>query len=170
MEKILFTTEMEDIEILREVYNEGLDQNDNDYYSDEVISEFEWENICDNYNSIFKLNDFSDCLLIGTVALWNGTHKSCMYISDPQDLKEKCTDYEIIRFKRKGNKLFIELVHHDGTHEFEVKRINKKGMDRLSNVYSGDEDYTILHSIETFEKWYTTNFFNKNNKEFRIGY
>lgn len=170
MEKILFTTEMEDIKILRECYNEGLCQNDDDYYSDEAIIEFEWENICDNYNSIFKLNDFYDCLLIGTVGLWHGTHKSCAYISEPKKLREKCSNYDTIIFKREGNKLFIELSHHDGTHYFEVKRLNKKGLDRLSNVYSGDEDYAILDSIETFEKWYTKNWFNKDNKEFKVGY
>ena len=170
MEKLLFTTEMESLEILRECYNEGLCQNDDDYCNDEAIIELEWENICDNYNSIFQLNDFYDCLLIGTVGLWHGTHKSWAYISEPKKLREKCSNYDTIRFKREGNKLFIELSHHDGTHYFEVKRINKKGMNRLNNVYSGDEDYTILDSIETFEKWYTKNFFGKDNKEFKVGY
>lgn len=170
MKKLLFTTEMEDIEILREYYNDGFDKNDDDYYSDEAIFELECENIHNEYNSIFELNDFYDCLLIGTIGLWNGTHKSCAYISEPKELMEKCSDYDIIRFKRENNKLFVELSHHDGTHYFEIKRLNKKGTERLSNVYSGDEDYTILESIETFEKWYTTNFFNKNNKEFHIGY
>lgn len=152
MEKLLFTTDLTDFDD----YNNIMDD--------------EWDMMWEDYASIFKLNDFYDCLLIGTVGLWNGTHKSCAYISEPKNLREKCSNYDIVRFKREDNKLFLELSHHDGTHYFEVKRINKKGMNRLNNVYSGDEDYIILDSIETFEKWYTTNFFNKNNKEFNIGY
>lgn len=152
MEKLLFTTDLTEFDN----YNNIIDD--------------EWDMMWEDYASIFELNDFYDCLLIGTVGLWHGTHKSCAYISTTKDLREKLSNYDIIRFKKDKNKLFIELSHHDGTHNFEVKRINKKGMDRLSNVYSGNEDYIILNSIETFEKWYTTNFFNKNNKEFNIGY
>ena len=170
MEMLLFTTEIEGIEVLREGYNEGLDSNDDSYLSDDAIIELEWDRICEDYNSIFELNDFYDCVLIGSVGLWNGNHKSATYIPEPKNLKEKCSNYDTIRFKREGNKLFIELSHHDGTHYFEVKRINKKGMNRLSNVYSGDEDYVILNSIDTFEKYYTNNFFNKDNKEFKVGY
>lgn len=152
MEKLLFTTDLTEFDD----YNNIMDD--------------EWDMMWEDYASIFKLNDFYDCLLIGTVGLWHGTHKSCAYISEPKELREKFSNYDIIRFKKDKNKLFVELSHHDGTHCFEIKRINKKGMDRLSSIYSGDEDYIILNSIETFEKWYTTNFFNKNNKEFHIGY
>lgn len=152
MEKLLFTTDLTDFDD----YNNIIDD--------------KWDMMWEDYASIFKLNDFYDCLLIGTIGLWNGTHKSCAYISEPKELREKCSNYDLIRFKRDNNKLFIELSHHDGTHHFEVKRLNKKGLDRLSNVYRGDEDYTILDSIETFEKWYTKNFFGKDNKEFKVGY
>ena len=152
MEKLLFTTDLTEF----------------DNYNN--ISEDDWSMVREDYESIFKLNDFYDCVLMGTVGLWHGTYNNYTYISEPKDLMEKFSNYDIVRFKRDNNKLFVELCHHDGTHYFEIKKLNKKGINRLSNIYRGSEDYVIVKSIETFKKWYIKSFFGKSNKEFKIGY
>lgn len=166
--KLIWTNDITDIEELREMYNEGIEKGDDDYWSDEAIWETEGELIQEQWKAIKKYNDFYDCVFLGKVGLWNGSHTSVKYIETPDDM-DVCVDYDTIRFYRESKRLFIELVHHDGSHYFEIARLNSKGLERVANINNRYEDVEqeIIKDITTFKKNYTKCFFSKKDTDFR---
>lgn len=166
--KLIWTSESADIEELRELYNKGIEEGDIDWFSDEAIYEYEGEIIWEQWKAIKKYNDFYDCVFLGGVGLWHGNYASAKYIETPEDM-DVCGDYDIIRFYREGKRLFIELVHHDGSHYFEIVRLNSKGLERVANINNryDDVEQEIIKDINKFKKNYTKCFFEKKDTEFR---
>lgn len=166
--KLLWSNEIADIDDLREIYNEGIDDDDFEHCSDEAIWDAENEIISEQWKAIKNKNGFEDCVFIGSVGLWNGRHNSVKYIESIDDM-DVCVDYDIIRFYRENRKLFVELVHHDGSHYFEIVRLNNKGIERVNNINNryDDVEMTILEKVERFKKNYTKCFFKKKDTEFR---
>lgn len=127
-----------------------------DNINDLLANEFDW--IMDN-------NNFSDCVLIGSLGLWNGRFTAVRSI-DNEAMRDIVADYDYVRFYKEGRRLFIELIHHDGTNDFEVLRLNSRGIERVANMEDrgDDPDAEILKDVEKFMRNYTKKFF-KTGKE-----
>lgn len=125
---------------------------------------FDEELTLEHWKNCWERNDiFEDTIMIGTVGLWHGSYDGCAYLENYQDFLNKIADYDTVRINRKGNKLLVELCHHDGTHYMEIRRLNSKGNEVLANQYKENYEDYIKERLQTFLKGYTKNFFTNKN-------
>ena len=139
-----------------------------EFTEEEIIRDLLEIKSCD-YQTIMERNDFEDIVLIGKLGLWTGETVGVKFVESNSELRNLFSDYDEVEFKREKNKLFVYLHHHDGTHELEVLRLNKKGITRILGLKDKyiDVERVILSEVEKFKKNYTKNFF-KNRFQFLI--
>ena len=68
-------------------------------------------------------NNFEPSVLIGTVGLWHGRHKAYKYCENIKELRDSLSGYDNIIIRRIDSQLWFTLIHHDGQHEMELRRI-----------------------------------------------
>lgn len=163
--KDYIVTEEDKKEYIKMLGNDGeLDKRD--IRDDEI---YDYYNIAleEDLMDLLKNNHFENIVLIGKIQLWNGTHTGVKYIPNNDSLKTLISNYDNCSFYKEDRKLFLYLYHHDGTHILEVRRLNKKGIEKIDNLYnkSISIDEHFLENLEKYEKKYTINFF-KTKKEY----
>ena len=91
-------------------------------------------------------NEEDGLILSGIFNLWNGKYTAETYIYTWDDMVKVLSGYDCPRLIRNGRKLTIELPHHDGVNKFELRRLTKKGVERLNNIYceESNEDKAYL--------------------------
>lgn len=109
-----------------------------DYSDEENLENARYEMFRDNLKNIKTDNYF---LLTGKLGLWNGSPSGYKILYNLTDLFRIMSSYDYIRIEQKGNKTFVKLGHHDGTHCMELMELSAKG----KKVFEKEEgiDYTI---------------------------
>lgn len=163
--KDYIVTEDEKKEYIKMLEDDG--ELDNRDITDDEIYDYYNMMLEDDLIDLLKNNKFEDIILIGKIQVWNGTYTGVKYISNDDSLKTLISNYDNCSFYKEDRKLFLYLYHHDGTHILEVKRLNKKGIEKIDNLYnkSISIDEHFLEHLEEYEKKYTINFF-KSKKEY----
>ena len=92
---------------------------------DEIQAELEWD-----WENLIERNLFVDIeknyfVCSGTLGLWDGTYDGGGVIKNSHDFYELLDGYTIIEDKE--GRLFVTSVHHDGTNQFELRRLTKEG-------------------------------------------
>lgn len=149
---------IEQMEYLKEEYGEGTEEQAIEDLLETQYMDYKW---------IMENNDFDDIVLIGTVGLWNCRKESAKYIKETNELRNLFGNYDEIEFEKAGRHLYVKLYHHDGCHDFEILRLNDKGiniLDRMRHFYGEQPELKILNDIDKFKRNYTKCFFNKNKQ------
>lgn len=98
-----------------------------------------------------------DCIVTGTLGLWDGKHSIYPTCGELMDMINKCLkdayDY-IIRIE--NNVMYIENHHHDGTNYYEIRLVNGENYDKI--IYWDDEEdgdlVQFLLDNNNFEDFY----------------
>lgn len=127
---------------------------DEDVYDERrVQTEFDWECASDELKA--HLKDFDIFLVVGTCGLWNGNFaggKFCRNLDEVMQCMKSCDDYEIYD---ENGRMYITGWHHDGTNNFAVKTLTRKGLELAEKEGLGN--YRSLH-----EKLWNSNLFTKD--------
>lgn len=124
------------------------------------IDRFDFEQLFDNKSSHKKY------IVVGKAERWNA--KGYGYFDTVFDsileAIDKTTDgmgiYYLKVYENNRGKLFVDVRHHDGYNEFEIRELTKKGEKRYNNADIFDED--IIKNL-AYGKGYTKNVsFSKN--------
>ena len=76
---------------------------------------------------------FEPSVFIGTVGRWNGTFSGYRYCHSFSDLQSAISGYDLI-ISQTGARLHFTLLHHDGKHVMELRRLSDYGYDKRHNV------------------------------------
>ena len=77
---------------------------------------------------------FEPCVLVGTVGRWHGTFNGYKYCHNFNDFQSAIGGYDDIVIRQIGTRLQFSLIHHDGRHEMELRRLNDYGYDNRDNA------------------------------------
>ncbi len=100
---------------------------------------------------------FTPSVLIGTVGVWSGTHKGFNYYLGFAELKQAIAEYDDLIVRQKGERLYFTLLHHDGRHNLELRRLTAYGAehdDKLNaDLYELDDIFEFIEkNTEPFGK------------------
>ena len=127
-------------------------ENSNDFYEwqSEMLS-IAWNDLLDNIESNWS-NDVN-CVVTGKVGRWNGTFeiepKAFPSLRIAINTCASNMDYVIVT--EDEGIIKVEAIHHDGRNNFEIHKLNSKGLE----AYCNDED---LNNEEYYEKFDDINF------------
>lgn len=94
-------------------------------------AEYEHEYVMDVLKKIVDESEYG-VLLDGTVHTWQGERHGGAYAYTWKDFRDLIAGY-YMGISSMGKRLFLELSHHDGTHDFELKKVTKKGHEVINN-------------------------------------
>ena len=77
---------------------------------------------------------YEPSILTGTVARWNGSFSGYKYCHTFKDFQNAVSGYDDIIIRQIGTRLHFTLIHHDGRHEMELRRLNDYGYDNRDNA------------------------------------
>ena len=121
--------------------------------------EIEWDEV--SYEMQRYAGSF---IIVGTLGLWNGNFKgSCLIRGNLLKAVQECLeDYNRIYMYNK--QLHVEATHHDGTNNFIIKKLTKKGEEYYDNHEWDITDFEMnqrlfqdshySHHIDYFSKLY----------------
>ena len=122
-------------------------ENSNEFYEwqSEMLS-MEWNDLLDNIES--NWNNDVNCVVTGTVGRWNGTFeiepKAFPSLRIAINTCASNMDYVIVT--EDEGIIKVEAIHHDGRNNFEIHKLNSKGLE----AYCNDED---INNEEYYEKF-----------------
>lgn len=122
-------------------------ENSTEFYEwqSEMFS-MEWEDLLDNIESDW--NNDVNCVVTGKVGRWNGTFeiepKAFPSLRIAINTCVSNMDYVIVT--EDEGIIKVEAIHHDGRNNFEIHKLNSKGLE----AYCNDED---LNNEEYYEKF-----------------
>ena len=98
------------------------------------VIQMDWNDTLDN---IKHSKQNGDCVIIGTLGLWNGRHDVYPTRCNSLDIAiQKCVgSCEYARVTLSGGIINVSAIHHDGTNRFEIHLLNK----RAENVKNEDK-------------------------------
>ena len=91
----------------------------------------DWNDLLDN----IKYGGFNNkCIVEGSLGLWNGRHDITPLICDTlTSAITKCVGEGIfVEIWLENGSLNVSSTHHDGTNEFQIFLLNKKGCDSIN--------------------------------------
>jgi hypothetical protein len=77
---------------------------------------------------------FEPCVLVGTVGRWNGTFSGYRYCHTFSDFQGAIGGYDDMIIRQVGTRLHFTLIHHDGRHEMELRRLSDYGYNNRDNA------------------------------------
>ena len=103
--------------------------------------EYMWDEFMSELDE-YEYNNDTECVVIGSVGRWNGRFNiEVSYFDTLKDaiLKciEKCDYYTIIE---ENGVIKITARHHDGSNEFEIRRLTKLGIEAYEEEYAFDQN------------------------------
>ena len=137
------------------VINE-IEVSNNDYENIEGFYEWqneqlsmEWDDFmtnlrCDKENNV-------DCVVTGSVGRWNGTFDiEAKHFSTLEDAIRACIkNCDFIVINEINGVIDIEAIHHDGSHQFQIHKLNEKGYDaHCEDKDLDNEEYFTEFNIE----------------------
>ena len=94
----------------------------------------DWEDISCELAGLINDSEHG-VILTGRIQTWQGYQNGVAYAEDWDEFIKIISEYEI-RLSCKGRQMFIDLIHHDGTHRMEMRRVTAKGYEwRNNNPY-----------------------------------
>lgn len=87
------------------------------------------DNFFDNLKRVIDKSEFG-LTADGVVGRWDGDYGGGLYIDDISDVYDLISRCEITAVVDSG-RLFLEASHHDGRNTFEIRRVTKRGYDRV---------------------------------------
>jgi len=97
---------------------------------------------------------YTPSVLLGSLGFWDGRTEGYKYCHEFKDFKYTLGNYDGYIFRRIGTRLYVTLIHHDGHHEMELRRLTDYG---IENMYS---DYVAYFTDKALE------FFKRNTEDF----
>lgn len=93
-------------------------------------------------DAIYESSITGNYIIVGKLGLWDGIHSILPIgtFNTPYEAIQECRgSTDILRlFIEPQHKLFVECIHHDGTNRFEIRQLNKLGMQYLNEGLSID--------------------------------
>lgn len=99
-------------------------------YNDAVaeMQRIDYEDFMGNLE--YSSKNHSECVILGTLGLWNGNKTihpmKCYFIS--YAIKKCLGDAESFEIRLKHGVIEVDVYHHDGTNQFQIKLLNDKGI------------------------------------------
>ena len=109
-----------------------------------------WEEMAaqDNFNwddAKYELEKFFDpgyWILQGSFGLWYGRPRGGFVFGSFKEMAKAWNNCDYIRLYDENGHFFIDAAHHDGTNQYEVKRLTEKGREYIEN-HQWDPDETV---------------------------
>lgn len=103
-------------------------------------------------------NDGSTWILQGTTGRWDGSHRGGYIFTDFEDMFYKATkDCGYIKFYDENGHFYLQCSHHDGTNDYEIKRITDAGIQYYERWnYSWSDQRTKEQVHDMIMKRYST--------------
>ena len=108
------------------------DEEDNFMCFDDDLFNYYYDEITD-----ILFNNTNGIVLTGTLGLWTGRHATSKWVRDEYDFKNLVSNYDDIRIYQEGIKLYLDLLHHDGTNSFEIRKV----VDKLPEYQNTCDDF-----------------------------
>jgi flavodoxin len=106
----------------------------------------------DEFNKVMRSIEavFKPSVLVGVVGLWDGKRDGYKYCEDINELLRVITnDYDDIVIRQIGSGLHFILIHHDGRHEMELRRLTEEGINHSYKLSEPEaSEFIKLHSID----------------------
>lgn len=91
----------------------------------------EWENEKRELDGFFAKGTW---IIQGMIETWRGCRKGSKIFHDFNSLFNEATkDCDYVKIWDENGHLYLKCSHHDGTHLFEIKRLNSKGVGYLEH-------------------------------------
>lgn len=94
-------------------------------------AEYELEYVMDVLKKIIDESEYG-VILDGTVQTWQGRARGGAYAYTWEDFTSLLDGY-YMSVSEEGKRVFLDLIHHDGSHGFELRRVTKKGNEVVDN-------------------------------------
>lgn len=121
---------------------------DSEYFHNWIYDtlSMEWDDLMCNIK--YDKNNNVDCVVIGSVGRWNGTFDiEAKHFPTLRDAINACVrDCDYIIITEDEGTIFVKSMHHDGTNNFEIHKLNEKGYD----AHCEDKD---LNNEDYFDKF-----------------
>ena len=115
------------------------------------MEELGWE---DESSMLQDFFDNGEWILQGTFGLWWGSPRGGFTFDSFEEMAKAWNECDYIRLYDENGHFYIDAAHHDGTNQYEVKRLTDKGIDYLSNhQYDREED---IHDILFNSNFYSS--------------
>lgn len=110
---------------------------DEDYDQLEIL----WDDFMSELED-YEYNNDTECVVIGSVGRWNGRFNiEVSYFDTLKDAIFKCIekcDYYTIT--EENGVINVTARHHDGSNEFEIRRLTKLGIEAYEEEYAFDQN------------------------------
>ena len=93
------------------------------------MGDFIFDNIMQGIEAVFEPS-----VLVGTIGRWNGTFNGYKYCHSFSDLRSALSGYDDIIIRQIGTRLRFTLIHHDGRHDVELRRLSDYGYNNRDNA------------------------------------
>ena len=95
---------------------------------------------------------FKPSILVGVVGRWNGIFPGYKYCHNFCDLRDAISGYDEIVISQVGTRLKFTLIHHDGRHEMELRRLSDYGYDKRDRACFEYFNEEALRFIQRYTK------------------
>lgn len=111
--------------------DEGIDNpTDKQVWSEIYASDdMNWRDFASDMKRVYADSSF---VARGTVQRWDGSFGASKVLYDYEDFIRFISDYDYIAIYEDNGRLLVDLMHHDGTHHFELRQLTSKGHDYVS--------------------------------------
>ena len=88
-----------------------------------------------DYRKVMKSIEaiFTPSVLVGTAGLWDGKREAYRYFENVKELRGVIANYDGIIIRQIGVQLHFTLIHHDGRHEMQLRRLADDAGDILDD-------------------------------------
>ena len=139
-----------------EIYKENCLENEDKCYGRESeqfynwvweMVNIKWEDF--NLNLKCDKNNNTECVVIGSLGLWWGRKDVQANFSTLSEAIDKCIgNSEYIIIYQNNGVIELKVIHHDGTNNFEIHKLNKKGINLMNKDLLYKEHYHKKFNIE----------------------
>ena len=110
----------------------------------------DWDDLMTNIK--YDKDNNVDCVVVGSLGLWDGRHDiDTKHFSTLDRAINTCVsgcDYIVIT--ENEGVIHIKGIHHDGTNNFEIHKLNDKGYD----AHCDDKDLNNEKYFDKFDFWF----------------
>lgn len=92
----------------------------------------QWDDVKAELDTLFKKNIY---ILTGTCGRWNGPAQGGKFIHSVDDLLSCIDHLDYLRIFDRNGHLYIHGSHHDGSDDYELKRLTHKGYELADRNY-----------------------------------
>lgn len=121
------------------------------YDSNNEASEYDWDDFKYDFSKLLKQDSY---IITGYFGSWRGNLASGTFIHDINDLINVLQHLDYIQIKDSNGHLMVTGSHHDGSDNYEIKRLTNKGYELASkNNFAKNRK---LHNAITNNNFYSS--------------